>query len=237
MNSSSVIPELIKDHNHPSLLRASSCFNELKQRLSLVYKESLPLISVDVINDKSHWAGVTEAYNGGFNRIYLTKRLVDELSKEELISVMAHELGHIIRKSILPSLFLKLAALFISLALNVIIFSVFFQSEVTTLFNVISISASLCFVASLFLFWEKWSIKNQELICDSFAATMVGPNIMVSTLRYFDSKYPMSPPKVKKPLYVRLWKWKASSHPSASERIYNIWKNRKEFRSFYKMTK
>lgn len=237
MKSSNLIPELIKSQNHPSLLRAVSCFNELKQRLSLVHNESTPLISIDVINDKSHWAGVTEAYNGGFNRIYLTKKLVDELSKEELISVMAHELAHVIRKSILPSLFLKFSALFISLALNIIIFSLFFQSEVTSLLNIVGISISLCFLASLFLFGEKWSIKNQELICDSFAATVVGPNTMVSTLRYFESQHPIVQPKVKKPLYVRLWKWRASSHPSASERIYNIWKNRKEFRSFYKNIK
>lgn len=198
----------------------------------MVHGELAPLFSIDVIVEDRFWAGLTESYEGGKNRIYVTKGLVESLSKEELISVIAHEVAHVVRKSRKPNIFLKLAALSTSLAINIIILSIFLQSDFTSFVNIGSISAVLIVLSASFLVGEHWSYQNQELICDRFAASLVGPKTMVETLRLFDKEF--SKPgavRVKKPWYVRVWMWKASSHPGVDERVRNIWRNRHALRA------
>lgn len=160
---------------------------------------------------------------GKYKKIALFDTLIEKLSEEEIVAVLAHEIGHSKRKHLIKGMVLSTihtGAIFyiLSLILKNDSFSVAFGMEVP------SIYASLFFFGYLFgpvnfilsAFFNKISRKH-EFEADHFAAQTIGNSVhLITALKKLSGEnmatlYPH-------PLYVTFY----YSHPPLGERIESL---------------
>lgn len=188
-------------------------------------KVDFPLTNIFVI-DGSKRSAKSNAFFTGFGknkRIALFDTLIEKHTNEELLAVLAHEIGHYKKNHIKKSMLIS----FIHTGAILYLLSVFLNSEM--LFDAfymenMSIYAGLIFFGMLFspiemilgIFMKVFSRKN-EFEADTFASkTIENSNDMISALKKLssDNLSNLTPHK----FYVFL----NYSHPPLLERINNI---------------
>ena len=114
-------------------------------------------------------------------------------------------------------------ALAATLGFHLLTFGLFFGEGGSGL---LAWSASIALMTTLLiggcLRWERRALRAQELACDRFAAQLVGPRTMVSTLRHVDGLMGGSGGQ---PGLIRALM--GSSHPSTRSRVMNIARHRR----------
>jgi len=162
------------------------------------------------------------AYFTGFGknkRIVFFDTLLSSLKTDEVISVLAHELGHFKRKHILKmivsSAFFLLVGLFIlgQLYDNPAFFEAFGFNKVEPYVALLLFSLISSYYTFLFTPISSWLSRKKEFEADEFAATHASAKKLISALlkMYKDNSSTLTP----HPLYSK-WYF---SHPPAKERI------------------
>lgn len=162
------------------------------------------------------------AYFTGFGknkRIVFFDTLLKSLQKEEVISVLAHELGHFKRKHILKSIVMSSIFLLIGLFVLGKLYNNpnFFQAfnfEVTEPYiAVLLFSLISSYYTFLFTPISSWLSRKNEFEADEFAATYASAKKLISALlkMYKDNSSSLTP----HPLFSKFY----YSHPPAKERI------------------
>ena len=187
-------------------------------------KVSFPIGRIDVM-DGSKRSAHSNAYFSGFGksrRIALFDTLLDKHSTEEIVSVVAHEIGHYKKKHIITGTVLGV----IETGIMLFIFNLFMNdSDLFAVFSVdtVSIYCGLVFFSMLYspismvtsIFTTAMSRKN-EFEADNYAKETYNGDSLVLALKklYVDSLSNIYP----HPLYVFFH----YSHPPLLERIKNI---------------
>lgn len=162
------------------------------------------------------------AYFTGFGknkRIVFFDTLLKSLESGEVISVLAHELGHLkkkhIIKTIIMSSFFLLAGLFVlgQLYANPALFNAFGFSSQEPYVALLLFVLILPYYTFLFTPVSSWLSRKNEFEADEFAATYASSNQLVSALlkMYKDNSSTLTP----HPWYSKFY----FSHPPAKERI------------------
>lgn len=221
ISSSKKFLEVIASDTDPSVLRARRSLEEMARRLERTDRP-LGRVGLAVLDTSVVWAGIAEE---GVHRphratMFLTRGLVDRLSQEEILAVMAHEWGHVAEKSTLSDWALRLAGLTGSLTVHVLLVGLLVRDDMTSVWPWVASVLAAGSLAVLALLWlERFGQHRQELICDRFAAQVVGPATMVATLRRVDA---LLNPAPRPPSRRGLWQWSTATHPSLSNRVWNI---------------
>ena len=185
-------------------------------------KVSFPIGRIDIM-DGSKRSGHSNAYFSGFGksrRIALFDTLLDKHSTEEIVSVVAHEIGHYKKKHIITGTILGI----IETGIMLFIFNLFMNdSELFTVFSVdtVSVYCGLVFFSMLYspvsmvtsIFTTAMSRKN-EFEADAYALeTTQKPEPLISMLKGLSASNlsHLTP----HPLMVFL----SYSHPPVVERI------------------
>ncbi|MBT4792506.1 MAG: M48 family metallopeptidase, partial [Halobacteriovoraceae bacterium] len=162
------------------------------------------------------------AYFTGFGknkRIVFFDTLLKSLEQNEVVSVLAHELGHLKRKHILKSIILSslfmLAGLFVLGQLYIMpsFFQAFnFQSNEPYLAMLLFMLISPFYTFLLTPFFS-WLSRRNEFEADEFAATFASAKALITALlkMYKDNSSTLTP----HPVYSKFY----FSHPPAKERI------------------
>jgi STE24 endopeptidase len=162
------------------------------------------------------------AYFTGFGknkRIVFFDTLLKSLNVDEVVSVLAHELGHLKKKHIIKSIIMSSAFLFIGL----FILGQLYNSP--KLFEAFSLSTNEAYMALLlfvliapyytFLLTPlmSWLSRKNEFEADEFAATHASAKKLITALlkMYKDNSSSLTP----HPTYSKFY----YSHPPAKERI------------------
>jgi STE24 endopeptidase len=168
------------------------------------------------------------AYFTGFGpkkRIVLYDTLIKELTTEELVAVLAHEIGHNKKKHTVSGLFLSLAQMGIMLFLLSLLISNPLLSEALgvnePVFHVGLIAFGLLYTPlSLFLGWAMNLIsRRNEYQADDFAAINYRPEHLISALKKLASNNLSN--LTPHPFLVAV----TYSHPSLYQRILNLQKH------------
>jgi STE24 endopeptidase len=177
------------------------------------------------VMDASKRSSHGNAYFTGFGknkRIVFYDTLIGQLSKEEVVAVLAHELGHFKKKHILKMLLASMIFGFIGFFL----LGFFYQDP--SFYKGHGFAQSSAYVAlylfstviSLYLFpltplFSYFSRKN-EFEADTFASEYANAKDLISALlkMYKDNASTLTP----SPAYSKFY----YSHPPASERIQNL---------------
>lgn len=174
------------------------------------------------VMDASMRSSHGNAYFTGFGknkRIVFFDTLLKSLTPDEVIAVLAHELGHFKKKHIYKSIFISLCASFIGFALLGYFYN---HSEFLILFGQSHINAHtsilvLLLIAPYFTYFltpimTKIS-RNHEFEADEFAAVNSDARLLISALvkMYKDNSSSLTP----HPLYSAFY----YSHPPANERV------------------
>jgi len=181
------------------------------------------------VMDASRRSAHSNAYFTGFGkakRIVLFDTLLASLKEEEMVSVLAHELGHSQKRHVLKSFFiiqiLALAGFFLldfSMGLD------FIYSGLGLNKNPWSALLAFSLVLPLITFWMAplfaWRSRRNEFEADAFAVEAVGTEGPLSTALITLGKENLSSPEPH-PLYVA-WHY---SHPPIGERIRRMKKNK-----------
>jgi STE24 endopeptidase len=162
------------------------------------------------------------AYFTGFGknkRIVFFDTLIKTLSQGQVISVLAHELGHFKKKHIVKSIFIGVISMFIGLGILGYIYDkpVFF--EAFGLSNGSNQMALLLFMLVIPYFTylltpiSSWSSRKNEYEADQFAAENASAKELIGALlqMYKDNSSTLTP----HPIYSKFY----FSHPPASERV------------------
>lgn len=220
----------ISSPEHPAVVKANRCLGEMSRR-SFLADGSPVRLSVNVLDTDYPWAGVIEEpSHRAKSSMFVTRGLVVRLTHEELIAVMGHEWGHIADKRMAAEWAIRCAALCATIGLHVFTLNVALGGLMaigTGWASALIVFLTLGLMGAC-LTWERRARHWQELACDRFAARLVGPRTMVSTLRRVDGimrrthGYP-TPRR-------SIWAMVGSSHPSVGERVRNIVRHRHHLR-------
>lgn len=202
---------------------------ELKTAITDYTKSvDFPLSGLFVI-DGSKRSSKSNAFFTGFGknkRIALYDTLIENHSVEELVSVLAHEVGHYKKKHIIIGLvtsFLYSGAHLFLLSLflfNTQLYDAFFMENQPIYAGIIFFSILYVPVDSLLSIFMQLMSRKHEYEADAFAAKTTGkPEVMISTLKKLskDNLSNLTP----HPFYVFL----NYSHPPVLERINAIRNN------------
>ncbi len=177
------------------------------------------------IMDASKRSGHGNAYFTGLGkekRIVFFDTLINTLNKNEIIAVLAHELGHMKLNHIIIGLFKSLIFSFISFYVIGLLkdnhqflngHGIFTITNANTL-------AILSMIAGVYTFWltpiEAYLSRKNEYEADSFASTHANREDLISALikMYSDNKSFLVPDKLYGQFYY--------SHPSAIERVRHL---------------
>ncbi len=193
----------------------------LLEKINILLKENGFNNSGVYVMDGSKRSNHGNAYFTGLGkskRIVFFDTLLESLSHQQIIAVLAHELGHFkhkhIRKSLIVNAVLTLLGFylidwFIDSSLPVAL-GVTDTSQITLLILFVLVSPILSFYIQPLFSW--WSRKN-EFEADAFAKQKASAKDLVSALlqMYRDNASSLTPD----PLYSRIY----YSHPPAHERI------------------
>lgn len=114
--------------------------------------------------------GYSGAYSGG-NSVVVGEQLLRVLSDEEIVGIVGHEIGHLLRRHILVKALISIVS---AMALIV----AFFEADQPAPYDVLAITALATFtLARIPLFWKL------EYDADAVAAEHLGVNAMVSMLQ------------------------------------------------------
>ena len=219
--------KILHSLDSPAVRKAHSCFNQLEERLPEEHKKHT--IALYVIDSPGYWAGMVEGEkSAGSHKLYVTEGFVKMLTSEQLVAVMAHEWAHISRKINLIKWIAPFAAAFASLGINMLFLLLVWQpQDVIALLAFFFMGTMLGTFAILQI--EKKIGKHQEYVCDRFAASMVSPSIMVGTLRRVNQLMGGNMPH-SKTAFQSFWSSYQSTHPSASQRVRHIHRNRHQLK-------
>lgn len=223
MNRSNRHPVLLTSLSNPVVRRAQSCFNHVESKVAKSYPEMA--VSLSVIDSPSYWAGVVEAERKPvIHRIYVTKGLVDALTTDQLVSVIAHEWGHLVKKIKGIQMIIPFAALIASAGINTGLCLLFWQPE--NIFAMISILTAGCLVSVFALLCiERKLGKHQEHLCDHFSASISSSLSIIQTLRRMNHLVG-DDFKARKSGIKAFWVSQSSTHPSMMQRVQYIRRNR-----------
>ena len=201
---------------------------DLKTKIEAYTKKvEFPLKGLFVI-DGSKRSSKSNAFFTGFGknkRVALYDTLIENHTDEELVSVLAHEVGHYKKKHIIKGMiagFVQSGVLFflLSIFLNAEgLFDAFYMSEMSVYAGLIffgMLYAPIDMILSIFM---QLSSRKHEYEADAFAAETTGqPADMISTLKKLskDNLSNLTP----HPFYVFL----NYSHPPVLQRIHAIQK-------------
>lgn len=232
--SSKSVPTLLIAASHPSLVRARRSLEEMKHRALGLTGEPVKA-GLEIIDSDIPWAGIVEDDQRKRSNMFLTRGLVEKLTHEQIIAVMGHEWGHVVKKQAWAEWAMRGAALVGSLGLHVSIVSMLVKSSAAGIaFGMVCLALTVVFMAAC-LSWEGRAARAQELACDRFAASLVGARTMVMTLRHVDrvmKRYHGSPPAAVpfsfslRRQWRRLRMWSTRSHPAVQERVLHIVRHR-----------
>lgn len=162
------------------------------------------------------------AYFTGFGknkRIVFFDTLLSSLKSEEVVSVLAHELGHFKHKHILKSILMN--SIFLLLGLFVLgqlshhpeFFKAFGFSSTEPYIALLLFTLISSYYTFLFTPISSWLSRKNEFEADEFAATHASAQRLISALlkMYKDNSSSLTP----HPLYSKFY----FSHPPAKERI------------------
>jgi len=189
---------------------------------------------LEIIDSEIPWAGIVEDDHRNRSSMFITRGLIDKLTQEEIIAVMGHEWGHVIEKQGWGEWALRGAAMVGSVGFHLTAGSVVLNSSWAGLgLALVFLVSTLVFMA-LCLILEGRAAQSQELACDRFAARLVGPRTMVSTLRRVDGLmrryYGMGLARPVafslKSRWKRLRMWSTRSHPPVEQRVLHISRHR-----------
>lgn len=162
------------------------------------------------------------AYFTGFGknkRIVFFDTLIQSLSYGQVISVLAHELGHFKKKHIIKSIFVGMTTMFIGLAILGYFYDKpeFFQAfSITTGSNHIALLLFMIVTPYFTYFltpFSSWSSRKNEYEADQFAAENASAKELIGALlqMYKDNSSTLTP----HPWYSKFY----FSHPPAAERV------------------
>lgn len=228
------VPTLLITPTHPSLMRARRSLEDMKRRTIELTGEPVKA-GLEVIDSDIPWAGMVEDDQRKRSSMFLTRGLIDKLTHEEIVAVMGHEWGHVVKKQSWAEWALRGVALIGSLGLHLSIGSMVVNpSDAGLLLGTVCLGLTVLFMAAC-LTWEGRAARAQELACDRFAARLVGARTMVATLRRVDGvmKRYHGIPLVAVPFafsWRRQWRrfrmWNTRSHPSVEDRVSHIVRHR-----------
>ena len=196
--------------------------DELEEKInSLSQKTKIPFKDYYTMNASLRSAH-GNAYFTGFGknkRIVFFDTLLKTLNANEVIAVLAHELGHLHRKHILKSIITSSIFLFIGLYILGILEN---ASEFYSAFNLNNNSKSTALLLFLIItpFYtyfmtplSSWFSRKNEYEADEFAALNANPQDLINALlkMYKDNSSTLTP----HPFYSKFY----YSHPPADERI------------------
>lgn len=217
-------PEVVYCKRDPSLIRASRCLDEMVHR-SLRAHPLPARISLGIIESAAPWAGIlTEAGPRSRFNMFLTRGLVEGLSNEEMIAVMGHEWAHVVDRRPLATWAFRGTAAMGSLGLHLLTVVLCLNGVGMGWPLAAAVLVGTLAMMFLFLNLEARALRYQELVCDRFAARLVGPRMMVSTLRrveaIMESHYGKPRPTRKG------WQGQADTHPKVGARVLHIARHR-----------
>lgn len=175
--------------------------------------------------DGSKRSTKANAYFSGFGsqkRITLYDTLINDLETEEIVAVLAHEVGHYKRKHIIYNLVLSL----VLMGLMLFILSLFIKSDIlsqalgvqTSSFHIGLIAFTILYspIAEITGFLMNFLSRKFEYQADDFAKQTHSKNALISALKKL-SKNSLSN-LTPHPLYVKFH----YSHPTLFQRILNL---------------
>lgn len=177
------------------------------------------------VMDGSKRSKHANAYFTGLGKkreIVLFDTLIDQLSEDEVVSVMAHELGHATHKDAIKLLLRSLIQIaFYALAIGLLLtqeifFTSFGLSGIQFGFALILLLLLIEPIDLLFGIYINAFSRGIEYKADAFAAKHTSKEVMIGALKKFikESFENMTP----HPLYVMVY----YNHPSVSERIASL---------------
>lgn len=182
-------------------------------------------ISKISVIDASKRSTKLNAYFSGFGkvkRIVLYDTLIEKMSEEEIIAVLAHEIGHNKHKHIIFNLIqmvlmLSIYMLGIMIFLDNEVFSLAFDfSEISYGFNLILYMIFLSVVTLIINIPLSYISRKFEYQADAYAAQNYSDEMLISALKVLSREnFSNLTPH---PLYVKFY----YSHPPLKERIANI---------------
>lgn len=185
---------------------------ELKQEIDeLLRKNSFQACPI-FVSDASKRDKRLNAYFGGFGkfkRVVLFDTLLEKLEKDELLAVLAHELGHYSHKDILKNMLL----------MGILLFAFFaFFSSLNLNENSSGLLLILIFLFSplFFAFFEpllSFLSRKNEFSADKFSSTLQNKEALISALSKLGSENSSFP------LSHKIYSFVYHSHPSLYERI------------------
>lgn len=192
---------------------------ELKNAInSLLLKSGFKSSGIFVI-DASKRDSRLNAYFGGLGktkRVVLYDTLIQSLTKNELLAVLSHELGHFSHKDILKNIFLMSVLIFIFFAILGNLPQSFIQALGLEVGGGSLVVFFLLFSPILNAFFEplmSYFSRSHEFGADKFAAELTNKNDIISALKKLGEKnlaFPLSHP---------IYSFVYHSHPTLFERI------------------
>lgn len=183
---------------------------ELREEIeSLCRKAGVAVEKIYVIEDEDINAIVTGAKG---KTIFVTRGALENLERDELLAIIAHELGHIRRKHLFKGHALTILPIIPTLILLKI------GEKLPE--DVLTLSIAVCFavlIAGVFYRFAKFNLTC-ELEADEFAGELVGADAMIRALKKISEhdEIPTRTPKWFDVIY---------SHPSIEIRIKNLQAN------------
>jgi STE24 endopeptidase len=197
----------------------------LKEKIyEFAEKVGYEISKISVI-DASKRSTKLNAYFSGFGkvkRIVLYDTLIEKMSEEEIVAVLAHEIGHNKHKHIIFNLvqmilMLSVYILGIMLFLDNAVFSLAFGfNEISYGFNLIMYMISLSIVTLILNLPLSYISRKFEYQADAYAALNYSDEVLISALKVLSREnFSNLTPH---PLYVKFY----YSHPPLKERINHI---------------
>lgn len=195
---------------------------ELREKINILSKKISLKFQDYYVMDASIRSSHGNAYFTGFGqnkRIVFFDTLLKTLSSNQVIAVLAHELGHMKKKHIMQTLIISSLTMFTGL----FILGQVYQSEV--LFTTFGVQSNQSYVALLIFLLivpyysflltpvSAWFSRRNEFEADEFAATNADPKDLIDALlrMYKDNSSTLTP----HPSYSKFY----YSHPPAKERV------------------
>ncbi len=174
------------------------------------------------VMDASRRSSHSNAYFTGFGkakRIVLFDTLIEKLGEQEIVSVLAHELGHFKKRHVLKTFFLMQSMALVGLyLLDFIVHQDFIYAGLGLNQNAWSALVAFGIIVPVASFWMgplfSWISRRNEYEADAFARDVVGTDQHLSSALISLGKENLSSPEPH-PLFV-MWH---HSHPPVGERI------------------
>jgi len=208
-------PELVKEIDH------------LSKKIDIQFKDYYAMnASIRSSHGNAYFTGF-----GKNKRIVFFDTLIETLNINEVIAVLAHELGHLKKKHIIKSIIIGVISMFIGFY---ILGQLYNSPEFFEAFNITSQTGYMALILFMLIspaymyfltpFSSYFSRKN-EFEADYFAAEYTNANDLVSALlkMYKDNSSSLTP----HPIYSKFY----FSHPPASERVLFLENLAKKFNS------